>query len=119
MWKPAQPLPISSEQTTMLQSWIRAHQTPQQVVTRCRIIVKATEGMSNNQIAQQLGIRRPTVLLWREGFSERGPAALDQLKAGRGRKASIAAAQVKGIVEATLKTKPKGATHRSCRSMAK
>ena len=119
MWKPAQPLPISSEQTTMLQSWIRAHQTPQQLVTRCRIILKAAQGMSNNQIAQQLGIRRPTVLLWRERFSEGGPAALTQVKAGRGRKASIAAAQVKRIIEATLKTKPKGATHWSCRSLAK
>src|SRR5438552_19091100 len=91
MWKPAPPLPISSEQTTLLQSWIRAHQTPQQVVTRCRIILQAAAGMSNNQIAQQLGVRRPTVLLWRKRFSQGGPAALTQVKAGRGRKASIAA----------------------------
>jgi transposase len=119
MWKPAQPLPISSEQETMLQSWIRAHQTPQQVVTRCRIILQAAEGMSNNQIAQQLGIRRPTVLLWRQRFSEGGPAALTQVKAGRGRKTSITGAQVKRLIEVTLKTKPKQATHWSCRSMAK
>src|SRR3989442_8572310 len=119
MWKPAQPLPISSEQETMLQSWIRAHQTPQQVVTRCRIILQAAEGMANNQIAQRLGIRRPTVLLWRQRFSQGGPVALTQVKAGRGRKASIAAAQVKRLIEATLKTKPNGATHWSCRSMAK
>jgi transposase len=119
MWKPAQPLTISSEQEAMLQSWIRAHHTSQQVVVRCRIILKAAEGMPNNQIAQQLGIRRPTVLLWRRRFSEGGPAALTQVKEGRGRKASIAAAQVKRLIEATLKTTPAGATHWSCRSMAK
>lgn len=78
----------------------------------------AAEGLSNNQIAKQLGLSRPTVMLWRERFAAGGPPALTEIKEGRGRPPRISAAKVKGIVEATLHTRPKGATHWSCRSMA-
>jgi hypothetical protein len=41
------------------------------------------------------------------------------VRAGRGRKPSIPAAKVEEIVRLTLQEKPEGATHWSCRSMAK
>lgn len=118
MWKPAKPLTLLPEQKQMLQTWIRAHNTPQSVVTRCRIIMKAAEGLSNNQIAQQLKITRPTILLWRDRFLDGGPQALTQIEQGRGRKPSIPASKVQQIVEATLNTKPTASTHWSCRTMA-
>jgi transposase len=118
MWKPAKPLQVSCEQNRMLQTWVRAHNTPQSVVQHCRIILMAAEGLSNSQIAKQLGLSRPTVILWRERFVAGGPPALTEIKKGRGRPPRISAAKVKGIVEATLHTQPKGATHWSCRSMA-
>ena len=119
MWKAAKSLPISEAHKTVVQNWIRAHKTSQSLVTRCRIILRAARGMSNNQIAQALGVGRPTVLLWRQRFSQGGPEALTLIAPGRGRKASIQASKVQQIVEATLKTQPKGATHWSCRTMAK
>jgi transposase len=72
----------------------------------------------HSQIARELRISRPTVLLWRQRFVAGGPTGLTEIKPGRGRKPSISAARVKAIVEATLQTTPSGATHWSCRSMA-
>lgn len=85
---------------------------------RCRIILMAAEGLSNNQIAKHLGVSRPTVILWRERFAQAGPPGLTEVRKGRGRRPSISPKKVQQIVEATLHTKPKGATHWSCRTMA-
>jgi transposase len=119
MWTPAKPLPLTVEQETQLRTWLRAQNTPQSVALRCRIVLRAAEGLPNQRIAEDLRVSRPTVLLWRKRFAQGGCAALTQIEAGRGRKASIPATKVKQIVEATLKTRPKGATHWSCRTMAR
>ena len=57
-------------------------------------------------------------ILWRNRFLEAGTAALIDDAPGRGRPRQIAAAKVKKIVEATLHTTPKAATHWSVRTMA-
>ncbi len=119
MWKRAKPQSLVSEPRRVLESWIRAHNTPQSVVTRSKIILMAAAGTSNHRIAQQLHVSRPTVRLWRQRFQAGGPAALTEIKAGRGRKPTIPAKKVKEIVDATLHTPPKGATHWSCRTLAR
>ena len=119
MWKPAAPVVLSDQQREVLERWVRAQRTPQSLVTRARIILCAAAGVSNRQIAREVGVSRPTVLLWRQRFATGGPAALTEIVPGRGRKPSIPAAKVKALVEATLRTTPKGATHWSCRSMAR
>lgn len=78
----------------------------------------AAEGVSNNQIAARLDISRPTVILWRQRFAEGGPSRLTGVEKGRGRPPRISAKEVEQIIHATLHTKPKGATHWSCRTMA-
>src|SRR5437660_914665 len=79
----------------------------------------AADGESNSAIARSLGVSRPTVIMWRERFAQGGPPALTEVNEGRGRKRSISAAKVKEIVVATTQTTPPGATHWSCRSMAR
>ncbi len=102
----------------MLEAWVRARNTPQSIVLRAQIILLAGEGLSNRQIARKLGTSRPTVILWRERFEQGGPTALTEVQPGRGRKPTLSAKKVKQIVDATLHTTPKAATHWSCRSMA-
>ena len=119
MWSSAQALPVSANQRRILETWVRAHNSPQSVVTRSKIILKAADGLSNNAIAKELAVSRPTVILWRERFAAGGPTALTQVAAGRGRKPSLPAEKVKQIVEATQHTTPPGATHWSSRTMAK
>ena len=119
MLEPTCQIVLSDEQRRTLEGWVRAPSTPQGIALRARIILAAADGTSNSAIAAALSVSRPTVLLWRARFVEAGPGALTAIREGRGRKPRIAAAQVKRIVHATLHTKPPGATHWSCRTMAR
>jgi transposase len=118
MWDVANPLPISAEQRRTLESWIAARKSPQKVVFRSRLVLLAATGISNRRIAQELNTSRPTVVLWRQRFLAGGPTALVEDAPGRGRKPQISAQKIKQIVEATLHSKPKAATHWSVRTMA-
>lgn len=118
MWSVPDAVPISAEQRRTLENWVAAKNTPQKVVFRARIALLASEGKSNSSIAQQLKTSRPTVILWRSRFAEGGPDSLQEDAPGRGRKARIGASKIKQVVEATLQTKPKAATHWTVRTMA-
>jgi transposase len=119
MWSSAEPLPVSPEHRQILERWVRAPSTPQNVVLRARLVLMAATGAANNRIAAELGVTRSTVILWRSRFAEGGPTALTETAPGRGRKPAIGAERIKAIVDATLHTTPPGETHWSCRSMAK
>ena len=95
-----------------------AHGTPQQVALRCRIVLAAADGKSDVAIAQQLSVNRKTVILWRQRFTEQRLDGLWEIAPGRGRKPLYNDAKIAAIVDATLQTKPAGATHWSCRTMA-
>jgi transposase len=118
MWQPTKPLPMSAEQQKTLEAWIQAATTAQRIVLRSRICLLAAEGKSNNSIAVQLSVTRPTVLLWRNRFAEQGPTGLAE-DAPHGRSSRRTKDKViKAIVEATLHTTPPDATHWSTRTMA-
>jgi transposase len=113
------PLPISIDQRRTLEVWVRAHNTPQSIALRAKIVLLAADGLSNVQITRETGVSRPTVILWRKRFLQGGPEAIATILPGRGRPATYTTEQVQRIVEATTQTKPPGATHWSTRSMAK
>ncbi len=119
MWSSAPALPVTSEQRLTLESWQRAHTTPRRVATRAQIILMAADGCSNNRIATDLGVDRKTVIYWRERFSAEGVDTLGKVREGRGAPRSIPPVTVRRIVSLTLNSKPVGATHWSCRAMAK
>jgi transposase len=98
---------------------VRAGGTPQSIVTRARIILSGADGMSNSRIAAEVGVSRPTVILWRRRFSKDGPQALTKIEKGRGRKPSIPREKIAQVIQLTTKAKPKGETHWSTRSMAR
>src|SRR6266700_436512 len=119
MWAVPEALKLTEEQRRTLSGWVSARNTPQKIAFRVRIVLLAAEGKANRKIAQELGTSRPSVILWRRRFQEGGTAALTEDAPGRGRKATISAARVKQIVEATLHSKPPAATHWSVRTMAR
>jgi len=92
---------------------------PQQVSQRCRIVLAAAQGQPDKLIADDLGLNFKTVALWRKRFISEGPDSLWEVAEGRGRKPTLTPEDVGQIVDATLQTKPAGATHWSCRTMAK
>jgi len=119
MNKPAKAIELSDKDHRVLQSWVRAHTTPQQIVRRGVIILRASEGMANSRIAVEASVSRTTVVEWRKRFLSEGLSALTQIRPGRGRKPQLGVERVEEIVKATLNSSPPGATHWSCRSMAK
>ena len=100
---------LTEEDRKLLETWIAAHGTPQQVVLRCRIILLKADGMDDMGIAEKLHINRHTCRLWRQRMLADGPSGLWEVAPGRGRKprAGLAAR----LIEATLSTKPRGQTH--------
>ena len=66
-------IPLSAEQKTVLETWIQAHGTPQQVVLRCRIVMGKAAGVGDADLAQHLKINRHTCRLWRQRFAVGGP----------------------------------------------
>jgi transposase len=119
MNRPAKAIELSEADRRMLESWARAHSTPQQIARRGAIVLRASEGVANSRIAQEVGVSRSTVVEWRKRFLDEGLEALTRVKPGRGRKPRLGMERVDDIVKATLNSSPLGATHWSCRSMAK
>ena len=119
MPSPVPALALSDMDRQQVQQWVSAFGTPQQVVLRCRIVLGAAAGQSENSLAQQLKTNRNTVRLWRARFTQQGAKSLWEIAAGRGRKPTYGPEKIKAIIDTTLQTKPKGRSQWSCRSLAK
>ena len=51
---------LNPEQREVLEQWVRARGTPQQVAKRCRIVLLAHQGQTDLQIAEELWVNRHT-----------------------------------------------------------
>jgi len=109
---------LSAEDRLQLREWLGAMGTPQQVALRCRIVLGAADHHSETAIAQELMVNRHTIRLWKQRFASNGIGSLWDVAPGRGRKPTYSAEQVKSLLDKTMQSKPAGATHWSCRSMA-
>ena len=112
-------LSLSDSDEQQLEQWASAFGTPQQVVLRCRIVLAAASGQSDNAIAAELAVNRHTVRLWRERWAEQGLPSLWEIAPGRGRKPSYGPEKIQEIIDTTLQSKPKGQSQWSCRLLAR
>ena len=119
MWVSAAALTLTEQESNILQQWVHSPSTPQGIAQRARIILLASEGVANHAIAQKLSVSRPTVILWRKRFKEKGSEGLLKIGQGRGRKPEIPLSTIEAIVHDTLYTTPEDATHWSLRTLAK
>ena len=77
---------LSEEQRQDLLRLVRAHSTPQALVRRARIVLRAADPdqPTNLAIAQELGCKNDTVSLWRGRFALHGLSGLqDAPRSGR------------------------------------
>ena len=115
--RPLKAISMTPDLRQQLESMVRSRSIPQGLARRAKIVLMAADGMNNSDIAKQLSLSRPTVGLWRKRFIEQGLMGLyDELRPGAPR--SIKDEQVADLIRKTLETKPKDATHWSCRSIA-
>jgi len=115
----ARTIQLETKDRLELEQWVGAHGTPQQVTQRCRIVLEAAAGRRDRDIAETHQINFKTVALWRGRFLKEGIDCLWEVAPGRGRKPTYTAGKVAALIETTLQSRPAGATHWSCRSMAK
>lgn len=66
----ATPIEASERTQPILEAILRRRTAPLWLVTRVKIIVRAVEGWTNTAIAEELGLDRITVRLWRNRWSE-------------------------------------------------
>ena len=112
------PIVLTDEERATLTNWARSRTAPARLVTRARIVLAAAAGAENQDIAAELGLARGTVVTWRQRFAADRVAGIEQERPGRGRKATKRKHWARTIVEVTLHTTPKNATHWSQRSLA-
>ena len=75
---------LDSMQKAQLQNLIQSSSTPQSLAPRARIVVRAQQGESNQQIASALGLPQITVSKWRRRFAAQGLKGLrDSHRSGR------------------------------------
>lgn len=108
---------LSGEDRTFLEAQVRRHKAPRSLSDRCRMVLLCAEGLQSKEVAERLGVHEHTVGKWRRRFVQDGIEGLtDEYRVGRPR--TVLDAQVAQVVERTLNTIPKDATHWSIRSMA-
>ena len=102
---------------TSLRGWVRRRKSAQGLALRSQIVLSCATGLTNKEVAAQLGISMPTVGKWRSRFIDsRLDGLVDEPRSGR--KPTITAEQVEDVVVATLESTPEHATHWSRKKMA-
>ena len=100
-----------------LERTVRSKTSEQRSVLRARIVLLSAAGQPDRAVAQQLGVNRHTVRLWRQRFGEQGLAGLEDAP-GRGRK-PVLDSKVKEAILTGAVQPPANRTRWSCRSMAR
>jgi len=109
---------LSQESRDYLLSLVRSRSVPQALARRAKIVLLAADGQSNQEIAREVGLCRASVGLWRNRYVKQGLMGLyDELRPGGPR--SIDDEKIQLLIDKTLKSKPKGSTHWTVRSVAK
>jgi transposase len=110
---------LSTEQRAELEKLARGRKVPARVVERARIVLLASAGKQNQEIAEICGVTRQTAGLWRRRFVEKGIAGILKDAPRVGRRRSIGEEVIAEIVRKTTQETPTAGTHWSTRSMAK
>lgn len=108
---------LSEQDRATLEHWVRSPSTPQKMVRRAEIVLRAADGCTNEELVKAGLGSGVTVGRWRQRFAEFGMDGLQDIpKPGRPR--VISDEKVTELLATSL-TKPKGRTHWSSRELAK
>jgi transposase len=112
------PVVLTDEEGAELEGLSRRRKTAQAMALRARIVLAASGGGQNKEIARRLRIDPATVGKWRRRFlAARLDGLYDEPRSGAPR--TIQDKQIEAVIVRTLEHTPAGATHWSSRHMAK
>lgn len=103
-------LELSEPERQELETLLRRHSTPQQLVLRARIVLAAAAGDNHSEVSRQLDVSLDTARLWRQryrslqSFSELSVEERLEDAPRPGRKASISPGQVCQIMALACET---------------
>ncbi len=92
---------------------------PRKHIERARILLASADRNAVQQVAQSIGVSRPTVWRWQQRFAESGVEGLLRDKTRKSGKAPIAAETTARVVALTCTQPPHQAIHWTGRAMAK
>ena len=108
---------LSQAERDDFERFARSRTLPARLVERARIVLRANDNQDNQHIAEELGVSRQTVGLWRTRFVAEGRDGLeDRFRSGRPKR--IQSPTIDEIVRLTTRTPPAAATHWSTRTLA-
>jgi len=116
MSRPVDVLEVDAVQRAELERMIRATSSPQRMVLRARVVLARSEGLSQEQTAQRMGIQRRIVGKWSKRFAQKGLAGLLDAP-GRGRPLVIAASRRQKVIVGCVQPPP-GRSRWTVRTMA-
>jgi transposase len=111
----AREIVLSEDERIELNRLVCSKLTSVRLAQRAQIVLLASEGKQNKEIAEQLGIGRVQVSRWRERYRQSRLAGIER---DLPRGAPPVKVDVARLVELTTQTQPKAATHWSTRKMA-
>src|SRR5664279_5091836 len=106
MFDTAAALALDEAQKQQLEALARAGSTPQKMARKCRVILLASQGVSNYSIAQQTELSRPTVLATRAAFSQQGMESIRRTAKRKRSRPKLTPELEQKILYTTLKTRP-------------
>jgi transposase len=106
---------LTDEERAELTKLTRSKLTSVRLAQRARIVLLATQGLQNVEIAEKLDVGRVQVARWRARYAESRLAGIER---DLPRGAPPVKVNVARLVELTTQTTPKEATHWSTRTMA-
>jgi transposase len=115
----AKAITLTDEERATLMKWARGRSTPARLVQRARIILAASDGRENKDIAAQLGCTRRTAGTWRNRFATDRLAGIEHDAPRGGRRPAQRARFEAEIIRKTTQETPPNATQWSTRTLAK
>jgi transposase len=109
---------LTAEERQALERYAKGRTVSQGLALRARIVLRCAEGLTNDQVAEDLDLWPQTVCKWRKRFVlERIDGLAETPRPNVHRK--LQDETVEKVVRLTLESQPNGATHWSTRLMAK
>ncbi len=109
---------LTKKERTTLQNWSKGRRISVRQRDRAMMMLLAADGMSNQEIAIEIGVKPHTVGRWRSRFAELRLAGIEKDLPRGGRPRDLRERLESEIIRKTTQETPKNATHWSTRTLA-